>query len=262
MLIATVIGGATAFGLTRLLNRAQYEATAIVSMGPSPSGVSSASGPGFPMLAASAEAQLIPTLSTSQVVRRAVPGISSQSLADNVSSTASVDGELLFITARRPDPASATRLANAIATVFIDQEKGRLENRYLILHSDVVAQERQLSNHIIASGVRGPARSWLQAQYADTLSRLYQRDVDARTEATIQERSLQVAQSARNVTIIRKSALANAGIGAALALLLALIFAYVMTGSYGEAAQSEAARPVVSTSPARSETKTGQEVRS
>jgi capsular polysaccharide biosynthesis protein len=244
---AVVVGAVVAYGLTKSLVQQQYESTAVVSLAPPPS---SPLGTYTTMLAASADAQLVPTLGTAQAARRALPSsvaqqVDASTLSGRTTASASLDNQLLYVSARWTIPGIAPVLANAVARAFIGQERSRLETRYGIIHAGLLSQEHHLSALIQAPAGSGQARSWLQAQYADTAAKIYQTDADSRIQASIQEASLQLAQPATSAAKVGPKATINAALGAALALILALVFAFVATGSYGRDLASQELHPVL-----------------
>lgn len=198
------------------------------------------------MLAASADAALVPTLATTEAAKSIVPGVRASQLSGRIDSSASVEGELLYITVRWDQPTLAPALANAIARTFIQQERQRLKTRYAILHGKYADTEQRLQGLARTVVGSGPARDWLQSQYAASVATLFQKDADAQAQAALQETSLQIAQPATSASRAGSRATVNAGLGAVLALLLALVFAFVATSSYGQAAELEVARPVLS----------------
>lgn len=238
LLGAAIVGGLIAYLLTKTLTTPQYQSTAIVSMAPS-------SGP-ISMFAASADAALVPTLATTEAARAMVPGVPASQLSGRIDSSASVEGELLYITVRWAEPTHAPALANAVARTFIRQERQRLGTRYAILHQKYAATEQHLQKLSRSMLGSGPAREWLQSQYAASVATIYQKDADAQAQAAVQETSLQIAQPATAAARVGSRANLNAVLGAVLALLLALVFAFVATSSYGETADVTVARPVLS----------------
>jgi capsular polysaccharide biosynthesis protein len=234
LLLAAVIGGVLAYGLTKVLAHQKYEGTAIIALAPPPQG---ASGQLVTSLAATADAQLIPTQAVASVAARGIPGVSASTLSNDIESTASIEGQLLFVNVIWPDKRVATTLTNAVAHAFIRQERGRLNARYAIIHANLLAQQRHLAT--LSSNVHGSSQSaeWLRAQYADTASKIYQEDADARIQVQTQVASLQVVQPSieNKVKAVGPRASINGALGAALGLLFALIAAYLSTSSYGEA---------------------------
>ncbi len=241
LILAALVGGIAAFGLTKLLVQQKYEATAIISMAPPPQ---SPSGLLVTMFNAGADAQLIPTQATATVAARGVPGVQSSKLVDSIVSTASPEGELLYVRVRWTSVAVARELTNAVARVFIQQERARLSQRYAIIRQGFATQERHQNSLMRALSGGGNATNWLRAQYADTASRLQQEDADAQVEVATQQASLQLVQPAAKVLAVGPKASLNGALGAVLALLVALIFAYMSTESYGEM-DAERPRPVL-----------------
>jgi capsular polysaccharide biosynthesis protein len=244
---AAIVGAVVAYGLTKTLVQQQYESTAVVSLAPPPS---SPLGTYTTMLAASADAQLVPTLVTAQAALHILlPSVAKQvdasTLSGRTTASASPDNQLLYVSDRWTVPGFAPLLANAVAGAFIAQERSRLETRYALIHAGLIAQERHLAALMQAPAGSGQARSWLQAQYADTTSKIYQTDADSRIQASIQEASLQLAQPATTAAKVGPKATINAAFGAALALILALVFAFVATGSYGQDLGSQELHPVL-----------------
>jgi uncharacterized protein involved in exopolysaccharide biosynthesis len=244
---AALVGAVVAYGLTKVLVQQQYESTAVVSLAPPPS---SPLGTYTTMLAASADAQLVPTLDTAQAALHTLPRsvalqVQAATLSSRTIASASLDNQLLYVSARWTVPVLAPVLANALARAFIDQERHRLESRYALIHAGLLAQERHLAGLVQTPAGSGQARSWLQAQYADTASKIYQTDADSRIQASIQEASLQLAQPATTAAKVGPKATVNAALGAALALILALVFAFVATRSYGQTLESQELHPVL-----------------
>jgi capsular polysaccharide biosynthesis protein len=244
---AAVLGAVVAYGLTKALIQQQYQSTAVVSLAPPPT---SPLGTYTTMLSASADAQLVPTLGTAQAALRALPPsiarqVDASTLSNRTTAAASLDNQLLDVSVRWTVPGLAPILANSVSKAFIGQERRRLESRYGLIHAGLIAQERHLSALMQTPAGSGPARSWLQAQYADSASKLYQTDADSRIQASIQEASLQLAQPATAVAKVGPKATVNAALGAALAFILALVFAFVATGSYGQDLASQELHPVL-----------------
>jgi capsular polysaccharide biosynthesis protein len=239
---AAVLGALVSFALTKALIQQQYKATAIVSMAPPPSGPN---GLYVTMLVASADAQLVPTVATAAGAVRSFPGISADSLASHTDSLASPENQLLFISVTWGATGTAEDLANAVAGSFIGQERTRLERRYSIIHQNLLSQERHLTALMQRAPGTGAARSWLQGQYADAVSKIYQQDADARIQATEQQASLSLAQSATKVVKVGPKPTVNAALGGLLALLIALVFALVATSEYGQSEDAAEPRPVL-----------------
>lgn len=247
LVAAAVIGAVVAYEVTKMLVQQEYQGSATVAMAPPPQGPN---GLYVTMLTASADAQLVSTLATAQAAQRSLPvtirsSIDASTLSSRIDGTASVDNELLFVKARWTDPALAVQLTNAVAKAFIAQETRRLERRYQVIHAGLATQERHLAALIASPGATGAARSWLQAQYADTASKIYQQDADARIQASTQEASLQLAQPASGAVKVGPKATVNAALGGALAFLLALLFAFAATRAYPQTEASESLPPVL-----------------
>jgi uncharacterized protein involved in exopolysaccharide biosynthesis len=205
----------------------------MVSIAPAPS------GPYFALRSLSADAQLIQTLSAAQLGRHYLsPGDAAQVKATDLSqatvATYSPEGQIFYISVKWPKLALAPKLANALSTAFMLQERQRLEERYRIVHGGLLAQERHLANLMSLVTGDGTADSWLRAQYAATATGLYQEDANARIEVTSVENSLTLAQPAIGAVALGPKATLNAALGAVLALLVALVFAFVATGTYGQ----------------------------
>ena len=202
---------------------------------------------GASLVAVGADAQLVRTLSTAQAAHRPA-GVRAQALADSVAGSPSVDGELLSLSVTWSNPQIASELANAVAAVFMQQERQRLEARYAVIHNTLVQQQRHLADLMTLETGNGPAHDWLQSTYAATATRLYQDDTSARIQATTQEASLQLAQpaSASEAVVTMPRASYNGALGAILALLVAAVFAFVATSSYGQVEATAGVRPVLS----------------
>jgi capsular polysaccharide biosynthesis protein len=235
---ACIVGGAVAYGATKILITQQYQGSAIVAVAPPLQGVEVFY---FSSLAASADAQLIPTLATARTAVRGLPRdvaktIDPNTLANSTTSSSSVDGELLFITVHWSEAGLVPQLANAVSRAFIEQEQARLQQRYAIIHQELTAQEQQLAGTIRSVSGAGAAQTWLQSQYADTLSKIYQQDSDARIQENLQKAALSIAQPStpRGTEKFGPRATTNGLLGAGLALLIALVIAFVSTKSYGE----------------------------
>lgn len=231
LVLGAIIGGLVAYGLTKVLAHQQYEGTAIIALAPPPQGTN---GLYVTSLAASADAQLVPTQATAAVAARGVPGVTPASLVKNIQSTASLEGQLLFVNVRWPTPLLADALTNDVARVFIQQERVRLSQRYAVIHRGFASQEAHFTALASKTSGTGSAASWLRAQYADTAAKIYQEDADAQTQAATQAESLQLVQPATTVIAVGPRAPINALLGAVLGFLAALVFAYVSTDSYGE----------------------------
>lgn len=231
LVLGAVIGGLVAFGLTKVLAQQQYEGTAIIALAPPPQGPN---GLFVTSLAASADAQLVPTQATAAVAAHGVPGITPAKLVSHIQSTASLEGQLLFVNVRWPAPLLADALANDVARVFIQQERTRLAQRYSVIHRGFTAQEAHLTNLASKTSGSGSAASWLRAQYADAAAKIYQEDAEAQTQAATQAESLQLVQPATTVIAVGPRAPINALLGAVLGFLAALVFAYISTDGYDE----------------------------
>jgi uncharacterized protein involved in exopolysaccharide biosynthesis len=248
LVVAALAGALLAYGLTKILVKQQYQSTAVISVATPPQGPN---GLYVTMLSPSADAQLVPTLGTAQAARARLSGtvaaqVNPTRLERATESTPSVDNQLLFVNVQWPDQRLAPVLTNAVATAFIQQERVRLENRYRIIHAGLVTQEDHLASLVRQAAVgTGPARTWLQAQFADTASKIYQQDVDARIQASVQQAGLQVSQPAAETVAVGPRATVNGLLGAVLAFLVALVFAFVATSSYGSPETAEGVRPVL-----------------
>lgn len=247
LLAALLVGGLVAYGLTKVLVQQQYESTATVAMAPPPQGPN---GLYITLLSASADAQLVATRSTANAAVSLLPASVARSvgpskLATDITGAASLDGQLLFVTVRWHAPALAMSLANATAGAFIRQERRRLEAHYRIIHAGLAAQERHLASLGASVQSSGQPAQWLQAQYADAASKIYQQDADARIQAATQQASLQLAQPATTVQKVGPKPTVNGLLGAVLAGLIALVFAFAATSSYGEAGADEDLHPVL-----------------
>jgi len=238
---AALLGGLIAYGLTHLLAKPSYTATATVGVTTAKSGA----GPYFATVGAptAQDFQLVTTPSVVAAAHRLVPQVDPAQLTSQIKSSGSettclVTGaatcQLISITVEWKDSLLAPTLANALATVFVQQERQRLEERYAIVHQGYVTEENHLLRGIKPAPGAGSAQAWLNAQYADTAARLFQEDTDLRTQATLDERSLQVVKPATKTTVVGPRASVNAVIGAVLAALVALVIAFGMTTAYGQ----------------------------
>jgi capsular polysaccharide biosynthesis protein len=239
---AAVVGGLVAYAVTKLLVQQEYKATSLVSLAPPPQ---APNGLYVTMLQASADAQLVPTLRTARRAVAGQSGISAQKLADHTTALASPENEVLSVSVSWTSPDLAMRLADAVSNAFITQERQRLRSRLAIIHRGLSQQEGQLTSMLRRSTGNTTAADWLRSQYADATSHVYQQDADARIQAAMQEASLQLAQPASSVVKVGPKPAINAGLGALLALVVALLFAYLSTTDYGEAEQTRTPRPVL-----------------
>jgi len=253
LILGAVIAGFVAYAGTKILVKPQYEATAVVSTGPAPQGQN---GAYFADVGAVASGQLVANGAVVQAIKSAAPGVDASSVAENIQSTAlqedcitldSSQCKLLSIRVQWKDPGIAVRLANLLSDVFIRQDRQRLEQGYSIFHSAIAEQERLLARLIRTNSGNGPAQDWLQAQYANTISNLYQKDASARVQASVEEKALQVARPAlRAGQVAAPKASVNAILGALLGLLIAWALAFVATTSYTGAEESAAGISVLS----------------
>jgi capsular polysaccharide biosynthesis protein len=255
LVLGAVIGGITAYGATKALAQNQYEAVAVVSTGAAPRGEQ---GTYFASSAPAAGGQLLTNQGVITGVQRLVPGISATTLANTMNVTASQEDcvslgtspganqcELLSLHAQWSDPATAINLANAVATVFMQQERVRLEQGYALYHRAIAAQEGALMKLVRATPGKGAAQNWLQAQYANTISDLYGKDSQERIRVSVAETSLQMAEPAITSTKVSGPKVAvNGALGAILGLLIAWVIAFIATSSYGETDESAKPRAV------------------
>jgi capsular polysaccharide biosynthesis protein len=257
LLLGALVGGGVAYGLTKVLVKTTYEAVAIVSTGAAPEGQQ---GTYIAASGAPSSGDLLINAGVVRGVQRLVPGISTADLQNDLTGTASQQGcvsldtstngnqcQLLLLHVQWPDPALAIRLANAVAAVFMQQERVRLEQGYALYHRGIAAQERALTQLIRATPGKGAAGSWLQAQYANTLSGLYDKDANARVQSSVAIASLEVAKPAtKAVKASGPKASVNGALGALLGLLVAWIVAFLVTRSYGDEEEAAGPRPVLS----------------
>lgn len=241
LILAAIVGGIAAYGLTKLLVKQEYQGTAIISMAPPPQ---SQSGLLITMLSAAADAQLVPTQATATVAARGLPGVPPTKLVDDIQSTASPEGQLLYVRVQWTSVPVAQQLTTAVAQTFIQQERARLRRRYAIIHQGFVAEEQHQASLIRSLQGNNDATNWLRSQYADSAARIYQEDADASVEAATQEASLQLVQPATKVIAVGPRAPLNGALGAVVALLVALVFAFASTAYYGET-DEERLRPVL-----------------
>jgi capsular polysaccharide biosynthesis protein len=252
-----MVGGIAAYGATKALAQNQYEAVAVVSTGAAPQGEQ---GTYFASSAPAPGGQLLANQGVITGVQRLVPGISATTLANTMNVTASQEDcvsldtapggnqcRLLSLHAQWPDPATAINLANAVATVFMQQERVRLKQGYALYHQAITAQERTLMKLVRATPGTGAAQNWLQAQYANTISDLYSRDTNARVQASVAETSLQMARRATSaVKVAGPKSTVNGALGALLGLLIAWAIAFLVTASYGDEDVASRPHPVLS----------------
>jgi len=236
LLGAAILGGLAAYVGTKALSHPQFVSTATIAIAPEQS-----SGG---MLAVAADAQLIPTVAHSAAVRRLVHGANVDTAT--IQGSSSPEGELLSVTVKSRDLGTTPALANAVARVFIVQEKRRLAQRWSIMRGIYGQREQHFLSLMRSSTGNGSAESWLRSQYADTAARLYQQETQDQIQATMQIHSLDLAQPASNPVESAPRATVNAALGAVLALLIALVIAFVATGAYGETVDFQAPRPVLS----------------
>jgi hypothetical protein len=253
-----LVGGGVAYGLTKALTKTTYNAVAIVSTGAAPQGQQ---GTYIAASGAPSGGNLLINAGVIRGVKRLVPGISVTTLQNDLTGIASEQDcvslnpsnsanqcQLLSLYVQWPDPTLASRLANAVAAVFIQQERARLEQGYTLYHRALAAQEHALTQLIRSTPGKGAAGNWLQAQYADTVSGLYGKDVNARVQSSIAIASLQVAKPA--TTAVKASgpkASVNGALGALLGLLVAWTIAFLATTSYGHEEGASFPRPALST---------------
>jgi capsular polysaccharide biosynthesis protein len=257
LVLGAIIGGIAAYGATKALAQNQYEAVAAVSAGAAPQGEQ---GTYFASSGPAPGGQLLTNQGVITGVQRLVPGISATTLAGTMKVTASQEDcvsldtspgvnqcELLSLHAQWPDPATAIELANAVATVFMQQERVRLKQGYALYHHAISAQEGALMKLVRATPGRGAAQNWLQAQYANTISGLSSNDADARVHASVAETSLQMAQRATSaVKVAGPKATVNGVLGALLGLLIAWLTAFLVTSSYGDVEEASGLQRVLS----------------
>jgi uncharacterized protein involved in exopolysaccharide biosynthesis len=257
LVLGALVGGGVAYGLTKALTKTTYNAVAIVSTGAAPQGQQ---GTYFAASGTSSGGDLLINAGVVRGVHRLVPDVSTAALQNDLSgiaseqdcvslntSTNSNQCQLLRLYVQWPDPALTIRLANAVAAVFIQQERARLEQGYALYHQTLTAQEHALTRLIRTAPGKDAAGNWLQAQYADTLSGLYSKDANARVQSSVAIASLEVAKPA---TTAAKApgprATVNGALGALLGLLVAWAIAFLATGSYGHAEEATGPRPVLS----------------
>jgi capsular polysaccharide biosynthesis protein len=256
LVLGALIGGVVAYGLTNALVQNQYQAVAVVSSGSAPQGehgtyfASFGSGGDGTLLAnqgvLTGVQRLVPEISRTQLVSHLTGTASEQDCVSLDSASAANQCRLLSLRVQWPDPASAIRLANALATVFMQQERTRLEQGYTLFHRGIVVQEQSLTRLVRSTPGKGAAQNWLQAQYANTLSDLYGKDANARIQSSIAETSLQVAQPATTaVKVAGPKALVNTALGALVGLLIAWVIASIATSSYGDEVEVRGPRAVL-----------------
>ncbi|MGI8824488.1 MAG: hypothetical protein ACR2JC_02370 [Chloroflexota bacterium] len=249
LLIAVFLGGVVAYGATKVFVGQKYQTSAIISVAPAPQGPN---GLYVTSLSATADSALISTLSTAQAARNLLPPVDRRSvnadkLAHAAVGSASIDGELIYVSVTWPHRAFAPILANAMARAYIRQERMRLSQHYRIIHAGLATEKRSLATLERSTRTSGQAGSFLASQYSLNALRLSQDDVDAKIQTNLQLASLQVAQPATDLEVIRIGAKAsiNALLGAVLGLLVALVFALVTTRSYPGAGDAQPLRPVL-----------------
>lgn len=257
LVAGALIGGLVAYGLTKLLAQNQYEAVAIVSSGSAPQGEH---GTYFASFGTGGDGALLANQGVLTGLQRLVPGVDRAQLVSHLSGSASEQDcvslnnalganqcRLLALRIQWPDPAPVIRLANAVATIFMHQERTRLEQSYALSHHGIAVQERALTRLIQTTPGKGAAQNWLQAQYAKTLSDLYSEDANSRIQTSVAETSLQVAQPATTATkVAGPKATVNGGLGALIGLLIAWVIAFIATSSYGDEVKIGGPRPVLS----------------
>jgi capsular polysaccharide biosynthesis protein len=259
LVLGALVGGVVAYGLTKVLVKTKYDAVAVVSTGAAPQGqqgtyFASTEGaldgtlllnPGVILKVQ----QLVPSISRSQLAKELTGNASQQACVSLDTSKSGNQCQLMSFHVQWNDPNLSIRLANAVAGVFMEQERVRLEQGYALYHRAIVAQERALTTLVHATPGTGAAQNWLQAQYANTLSNLYGNDSQARVQASIAETSLQMAEPASTTTTTKVSgprAAVNGAIGAILGLLLALMVAFLATSSYGNEREVDGPQSVLS----------------
>lgn len=246
LLSLALLGGVLAFALTKVLVKQEYQATALVSVAPPPSGPY---GLSVTDLLASADAQLIPTVDTARAALRRLPlslsaAVNPLKLAANTDATATPDNELVKIDVKWTGATAVPTLTNAVALAFVQQERARLEARYRLVHRQLAEEEGRLSALMTRAQGTGAARDWLRSQYADAASKLLQQDTDDRIQASVQEEGLSLAQPATQVRSVGPKAPVNGLLGAALGLIIALIVAFIATDRF-ETEEREGIRPVL-----------------
>jgi capsular polysaccharide biosynthesis protein len=259
LVLGAFVGGVVAYGITKAIVKTRYDAVATVSTGAAPQGQA---GTYFATTDGAVDGTLLLSPGVIATVQRLVPSISRSQLMKELSGTASQQAcvsldsskngnqcQLLSLHVQWTDSNLSIRLANAVATAFMEQERVRLEQGYALYHREITAQERTLATLVHATPGSGAAQNWLQAQYANTLSGLYGNDSQARVQALIAERSLQMAEPAGTTTTTKVSgpkATVNGALGAILGLFLALMVAFFATSSYGNETQGAGPRSVLS----------------
>jgi capsular polysaccharide biosynthesis protein len=256
LVLGAIVGGGVAYGLTKALVKTKYEAVAIISTGAAPQGQR---GTYFAPSVAPSSGDLLINSGVVRGVQRLVPGISGTALQNDLTGTASQEDcvslntstngnqcQLLLLHVQWTDPALAIRLANAVATVFMQQERVRLEQGYALYHRGTAAQERALTQLIRATPGKDAAGSWLQAQYANTLSGLYDNDANARVQSSVAIASLEVAKPATNAAkTAGPKATVNGALGGLLGLVVAWAIAFLATKTYSHE-EASSPRPVLS----------------
>jgi capsular polysaccharide biosynthesis protein len=257
LVLGALVGGVVAYGLTKVLVKTQYDAVAIVSTGAAPQGqhgtyfASIGGAPDGTLLlnqgVIARVQRLVPSISGSQLVRDLTGAASQQACVSLDTSISGNQCQLLSLHVQWTDPKLAIRLANAVAVAFMEQERVRLKQGYALYHEGIDAQERTLTKLIRTTPGTGAAQTWLQAQYANTISNLYGKDSEARVQASVAETSLQMAEPATTPTTTKVSgpkATVNGALGALLGLLIAWVIAFIATSSYGDVSLSAEPRAV------------------
>ena len=245
LLAGALIGGSAAYGAAKVLGQNSYDAAAVVSIGGAAQGEQ---GDYIADTSAAPGGQLITNSGVLAGLSRLVPGISPAALANDVHVTASETAcvsltpsvrpnqcRLLFLHAQWSDPATAIRLANAAATIYVQQEAVRLKQEYALYHRAVLAQERALERQVASRNGSGPAYTWAQAQVSTTIANLAGRDANMRVQSAVAETSLQIAAHSTMAVKVSGPKLSVDGVlGALVGLFLAWVIAFLATPSYGD----------------------------
>jgi Mrp family chromosome partitioning ATPase len=90
--------------------------------------------------------QLLTTTDILEATARAVPGVTIETLEEDVESSVDPDANLIFVTATAGDPETAARIANTVAQTFVDAQ-AQLERRQLeAARANLLEEQARLRN--------------------------------------------------------------------------------------------------------------------
>jgi polysaccharide biosynthesis transport protein len=233
VVLITLIGGVVAYAITRRITPI-YDATAtvLVVAGPQQAGPNTGVSLNADQVTTTAAQRITEPPILQRVIDELKLGITTDELARRVTATPVTNAELVNVTAQDPDPAAATRIANALSSDFVDQitqqNKQRVDQAGAILIAQINSVTKALNDETnqLANVPRGQDTTAVKAEITANTQLLSTLDANYGTFQQTQAANLETvsiaAPAAQPTQPSSPRLLLNVALGVVAGLLVAI----------------------------------------